>query len=181
MDPTKPRLNPGKFVVALILLLATAIAAASIWLAHQQMRQVIPAMTAPITQLIVNAPAVEVLKVARSHDAATGATETIPIDGQPYQILDRHLIDPASEITRIRRWLVRDDNYDWTGSAADSAPAAWQYILTFADGSNKVSLAIDADAHHVYVLPAGPTLSSRPMSENLRHFLSDQFAGSSGN
>ena len=171
MDSTKLRLNPGKFVVGLILLLATAIAAASIWLAHQQMRHVIPAMTPQVTQLIVNAPAVELLKVAPGQDAAPGSSETISIDGRPYQILDRRAIDPASEITRIRRWLVRDDNYDWNSPADDPAPAAWQYVLTFNDDPDKASLAIDADAHHVYIMPSGPAISSRPMSENLRHFL----------
>jgi hypothetical protein len=169
-------MNRGKLVILLTVLLAGAIAFASVWYFHRQSNRVIEALSPQVAMLITYAPSAQVARLVPESAAKGNAdpAEIVRVQGKSYLVLDRHAAPAGNDLTNLRSWLIHNDNYDW-GAAPDINAAAWQYDLTLSDGPRRTDLLFDLTTAQMLLLPENTVLSVRPMVDGLQAFFTGQF------
>jgi hypothetical protein len=169
-------MHRGKILILLIVFAAVAVAGFAVWFHHQQSSRVIEAISPNVAALIAYAPQVELLKLTPEKDAAGAAPlEVLRLQGHSYFVTQRKDITGAQNVRTVRGWLLHNDNYDWSASAADSN-GPWQYALVFTQGPHDATLFFD-HTHAQMLLPdTGRVLSIAPMNAGLKDFFAAQLA-----
>src|SRR5262245_12258360 len=161
-------MNRGKMLALLMVLAGLFIGGFGIWFQHRQMRRITEAFSPATAMLVAYAPHVELLRLAADDDGARDA-EQIHIHDRAYEVVGRRRIESLPEFAKVRKWLVRDENYDWDRPLA-SGDTSWQFLLDASDASQHARLALDPTSKQLMLLPDGPILSTAPMSGSLREF-----------
>ncbi|HZZ29897.1 MAG TPA: hypothetical protein VFE46_18010 [Pirellulales bacterium] len=174
--------RPAPFFVILIIAVAGAVAAFTIWLNYRQSYRVIQAFSSQVTQLIAYAPQAVIIQLViantntanDSRNNPPGHLETIRIQNRSYIVALQKNAIGLDHFADLRHWLLHNDNYDWNATPHDSI-GTWQYLIVFSDGDRQASLAFDLDHQLLIVHPDGVPVSFAPMQEGLQAFFQRQF------
>src|SRR5262245_53654261 len=148
---TETAMNRGKVLALLMVIAGLLVGGFGIWFQHRQMRRITEAFSPATAMLIAYAPQVELLRLGAA-DEAPGDPETVHIHDRAYQVVGRQRIESLPEFVKVRKWLVRDENYDWNRLPAEG-DTSWQFLLDASDGRQHARLALDAAGEQLILLP----------------------------
>lgn len=167
----------GRYAIVAIAVLAIGGAAFNWWYHRDLHRRSLEFWSVPIAQLIVEAPEAEALRIERA-DERSEETDTLSIDGQTWNIVDRQRIDSPAQApgsSHVRGSLVNDKSFDWETPADDCQPD-WQYAIRFRDGEQEQVVLIALDCPRVALLGTQRRGSIRPMVPALTKFFAERFS-----
>lgn len=161
-------ITPGRFAVALVLVLAVALAAFNVWFRHATTSRIHERWGTATMDRIAHAPRAWWCELAPSQgqggdaDASQAAdaadaprpAPTIELDGQRYEVLRVGDLVAARGATNLRHALGQDASYAWDDEAEQGPrDAKWRWMIVFSP-SEAVSPGV-LDAQAVAKLVAG--------------------------
>lgn len=172
-------MNRGKLLILVMIAAGVIAGGLKIWQQHRHMDLVLENLTPPVVRLIAEAPQVELLKVklVRETDPPPNG-ETLKIEGNQYEIVDRHDVTTAKGLADVRDRLVDNASYNAWKVKLEPGPKFWQYVLVFTEGQQHARLAFeitDNGVTLVKLLDDGPYFIANPISHGLQTFFAAQF------
>jgi hypothetical protein len=168
--------NPSKLLI--IAIVAVGVAAGLFAWQHQYRRgaQVMELWGKDNTYRIRLAEDCELLRLARS---STDTTDTLPIEGEDWQIVRREDISQARGWVHARQALIQDVSYRW--DSPDGAPATgaqWEVAIIFRDpkkNEQTTTLAIDLNSGAVCDIQTRRRGNVSPIVDGLKVFFDEQW------
>lgn len=139
-------ITPGRFAVALVLVLAVALAAFNVWFRHATTSRIHERWGTATMDRIAHAPRAWWCELAPSQgqggdaDASQAAdaadaprpAPTIELDGQRYEVLRVGDLVAARGATNLRHALGQDASYEWDAEAEHGpGDANWRWMIVF--------------------------------------------------
>lgn len=164
--------NTGK--VLIVAILSVGVAAALFAWQHQYRRgaRVMKLWGADNTYRIRMAPECELLKLTQP---SANATDSLRIDNQDWQIVQRKEISQARGLVHARQALIQDANYQWD---SPDRPARWSVAVIFRDpdkSDQTTMLAIDLDGGAICDVQSRRRANVSPIVHGLRVFFDEQW------
>lgn len=172
--------NRGKWVIIGIVGVGLVAAVASVLYHRQSGRQVLDMWGTETALLVARAPEVRALKLQPAGAAATvddgTPIERLGIGGEFYVITANKDAAEARGLSNIRRAMVLDASYDWTG-AGEAATPHWQYAMEFAENAPRVMVLFDFESRRVGTTASAKTTVMRPeAATDWQKFFEEQWA-----
>jgi len=164
--------NSGKWIIAVIFVLAALATAGAIWFHYQQNDRAIRHWGGEAATLIVRAKKIEMFRLA---EGETSSGEVLRIGTQQYAISDTADATKARGMIHLRQVLVRNESFDWDTDLSDCDPD-WNYGLRFSDGEDSLTLAYSLDCPRVTRPGTGTQLVLRPVAEHLLRAIASEFS-----
>lgn len=167
----------GKYVIVLLLVLGLAGAAGAGWYFMQSERQARDWLMPANAELVLKGERVTLMRLSESNPGdRQRLSETLLVDTLAMAVVRRVDISDAEALPSIRRLLLKDASYDWSG-APDNCQPCWPFALRFTDENldRSTTILLDFDCRLARIHPFGATgVSIAPVADGLQRFFDEQ-------
>ena len=168
-------MNRGKLVIVLMIALSVVSALFAIWFRHQWGSRSLEFWGRDAALLIRDAPQVAACRLRPPLPGPPASGQTIHVDGQSLECIDRLDISRARGLLHVRQALQEDRTFDWA-AGPDATPADWTYALIFAREQQRAIVLIDGRRRRMRLARDGASeVSVAPAAQFLERFLESQF------
>jgi hypothetical protein len=173
----------GKLVIVVICLIALAAAIAARWYLSGQSRRALRFWGAETARLIIQAPQVELLRIAPADDVDADqqleSQEILTIQGRDFRVVESRDGRQAPGLINVRRGLVTDTSFGQLDIVDRNNRIPWSHAIRFQDGSESVVVAIAFELQQVVRVGDDKRASVAPVAEGLKRFFEERLPGPS--
>lgn len=112
-------------------------------------------------------------------EESANAGERLQVGDQNLRVVERRDISGTRGLSHIRQGIIHDRSFDWNESLAEETPH-WDYALEFTDGDRSTVVVFALAQHWMQAAAGDRGVSIRPISEEVKSFLAEQFAAPAG-
>jgi hypothetical protein len=167
----------GKLVIVVICLIALAAAIAARWYLSGQSRHAMRFWGGETARLIVQAPQVELLRIAPADDVEADqpleSQEILTIQGREFRVVQSRDAGHAPGLINVRRGLVTDTSFGQLNIVDRNTLIPWSHAIRFQDGSESVTVAIFFELQQIIRVGDDKRASIDPVAEGLKQFFEE--------
>jgi hypothetical protein len=170
----------GRAIIFVVLVVALAMSAGAWWSRYNESRQAAKVWGSQSARLLVNAPAVELIRLGDRRGSEVGGAEIIA--GR--EATEVRQLSGKPGLVHLRAVFTQDSNFDWASlvrpAPAEALERPWAYALRFIEGDARLTVLLDGAFSALMKLerPGEPAATvdfdhAKPVGAAIRSYLTD--------